>query len=225
MSIVDVWDQFDMQVRTSPYFISFFFQFINSYDFIEPVNANLVDNGLYKDIIDHTGWKRNFRDKITLQYNLEDYIYKKRTIHKTLSRLEESKNLKIQDVSINEYSVLFMLSSFVDFDVSLFEIDQPQQKQEEKVVLSWTMVNTDTWEVFHNGNHIDTLKMNSNSFRFMEILFLNKWKRVPYSDIKNHVKKWKTTSDTDEYCQKIKNELPENLKALVHSTGWWYRIG
>lgn len=235
MSLLDAWDDFDMQIRTAPYFISSFFQFLNSYTFKEAINENLVNTGLYKDIIDHTGGKRNSRDSIILQYDLEDYVFKKRIIHKTLSKLEDSKNLKIQDTIINEFTVSFVLSSFVDFEASLFGIEQTEDRveeikvaqenlAEEKVISTWTVVNTDTGEIFHNENLIDTLKMNTNSFRFMEILFLNKWKHVSYTDIKNHVKRWKTTSDTDEYCQKIKNELPENIKALIHVTGWWYRI-
>jgi len=42
MSMVDVGDDFDMQIRTSPYFIDLLLEFIDSYEFEEVINEKSI---------------------------------------------------------------------------------------------------------------------------------------------------------------------------------------
>lgn len=224
MSLVDAGDDFNMQIRTSPFFIDFFISFISKSPNFPDFDEKIVNQNLFLDINSYLQNKRNFNEEIILKYNIEVYAKEKKNIWSILKNLEEKWYLRIKNILIKEFYITFILDSFCDFSKELFWIEETEVTTEsikqEKIGITF---DEDTGKTSINWEEI-YLKIGKNDYKFFQILYQKYWKSVSYEEIKKHVNNGKVSSSDQEYCQKIKCDLPEIIKKHIIATWEGYRI-
>lgn len=209
--LLGVWDDFNMQIYTSPFFIHYFFKLIEKEKWFKDIDKNAIGLNLYKDIDGYLQGKTNYTWKVELSYNIETYIEQKRYIFPILESLEESRNVIISGKYIRESRIIFELEWFSDFNESLFieKKSEPKTDKKSENKEKEFSFNEESGELFYGWIAHHVFKNGSNRYFIIEMAF-KKEKREPIDfadvikkiqnmevgemkDYKNEIKKLNTT--------------------------------
>ena len=159
----------------------------------------------------------DYQDEITLHYNIEDYISKNYLEYPIIHSLKNNGFLEVKDIVFQNKELHFILHRFNNFPLRLW--DDSIEKD-----ASWFLFDGDTGKIMLNGEYLSQLKIGRNEYKFIQILYSSIWKSVSYADIKNHIKYGKISSTNEQYCQKIKGDLPDSIKEYVKATWEGYML-
>lgn len=85
--------------------------------------------------------------------------------------------------------------------------------------------NEENWDVFLNNKLIWNIPCNNREYKFFQFLFINKWTYKSHGDIMDYVTWYEQKSKrAQSFCSDIKRLLKKDIKDLIQSWKWEYRI-
>ena len=180
------------------------------------IDRKTVGQNFYSYILDSTGWKNNYNDKIILKYKFDDYLESRRIVLPLLAELEELWRLKISQISLKDNYISFTLSNILDLSQEI--VDETIQKIPGRFFMEWEPREIEKVEYTKEGVKInDVLWKPENSkkteaFLHLLSLYFEENKNINYIHLK-------TLCD---FYEKNKDKLVDTLVLNEKNIKNWY---
>lgn len=186
---------------------------------------------LYKIYFTQDKRKINYIINLATELNIElDLDIDK--IHNIITLFENNDpNIDtIKNYLEEKYNLYFPNKKNLDWDslkdfLYFLALNFNQEFKDISVDFNQSIEFNENWDVIVNNKIIWNISPNNREFKFFYFLFINKWFFKNHADIMKYVT-WGETKEkpADQFCSDIKRLLPKNIRALVKSSKWSYRI-